>query len=335
MAKRKTVYVPILKTKAGERWALSHLKSKTRSRVVPLMEFHGHKSKLPGDHIESICEGLEAAWGVDNRFYADSVWLHGSSGSPATIATVYETTQEHGLCAVPVVRTTYDDATLEQLQAIVAETERGCLLRVTQEVLGSPMLIGNILDALEVLPTDVDLLLDYRGRAMSLSEDVKRVPRLDEWRSFIAASGVFPGSLANLPLHKWQFIPRNDWASWQSGVEEGLPRTPIFSDYTMRSPGPPPDFGEPSVNLRYAASDRWLVQVGGKHKDGAAPEMHPLCRELVERDEYSGDDFSEGDEMIRLVADEEETSGGPTQWLQWCVSHHIEFVVDQLAAIGA
>jgi len=335
MSTRKATYVPILKTKAGERWALSHLKSKTRSRIAPLMEFHDHKTKALGDHVGSTCEALEAAWGCDYPFYADTVWLHGGSGSPATIAAVFESTEEFGLQAIPVVRTTYEDAALDQLRAVVAENERGCLLRVTPSVLHTPQLIVNVLDALEILPSFVDLLLDYRGRAMSLAEDVVRVPHIDEWRSFVAASGVFPASLTNLPKNKWEYIRRNDWLSWLGGVEGELPRAPIFSDYTMRSPGAPTEFGDPRVNLRYAASDRWSVQVGGRHKEGAAPEIYPMCRQLIQRDEYSGDDFSKGDEVISLVANGEESSGGPTQWLQWCVSHHIEFVVNQISAAGA
>ena len=56
-----------------------------------------------------------------------------------------------------------------------------------------------------------------------------------------------------------------------------------------------------------------------------------------ERDsaEFLGEDFSKGDEEIDRIADDPEETGGPTQWLQWCVSHHIEFVVHQLSHNGA
>jgi len=103
----------------------------------------------------------------------------------------------------------------------------------------------------------------------------------------------------------------------------------------MRPPGAPADFGEPSVNLRYALDDHWLVQVGGKHKAGAAPEIHAMCGELVAKPEYSGADFSAGDEAIGRIAEVDDETGGPTQWLQWCVSHHIEFVVEQLSPDAA
>lgn len=332
---RPIIYVPILKSKAGERWALSHLHPTTKAQIRPLIEFHSHRSKALGEHVEDICEGFQAAWGVNRRFYVDTIWLHGDSGSPAAIEAVFEATEEADLQAVPVVRTTYDDASLEQLQAIISETNRGCMLRITPDTLGTPAIIDAVIDTLEISRNKVDLLLDYRQHAMALEAHVPDVPHIAEWRSFIAASGVFPRSLVHLPLHEWHSLSRHDWSSWQTGIGANLAREPIYSDYTMRAPGPPAEYGDPSVNLRYALEDIWLVQMGGKHKHGAAPEMHAMCSELVEMDQYSGADFSAGDEEIDRVADDDEGPGGPTQWLQWCVSHHIEFVVQQISPAGA
>jgi hypothetical protein len=336
MPKREVVYVPILKSKAGERWALSHLTPERKVKIRPLVEIHPpRKGKGLGEHVESVCESFQAAWGVDRRFYVDTIWLNGSSGSPATIADVFEAAQDCDLEAIPVVRATYDDSSLEQLLAIVSENERGCLLRITPQILNTPAIIDSVLEALDLSPDKVDLLLDYRQQAMALTVDVPKIPHLAQWRLFIAASGVFPVTLASLPLHQWHEIPRHDWSSWQNGIETGIDRNPICSDYTMRPPGPPADFGEPSVNLRYALDDHWLVQMGGKHKDGAAPEIHAMCSELIANPQYSGVDFSAGDEEIDRIADEPEDTGGPTQWLQWCVSHHIEYVVEQLSPDGA
>lgn len=329
-AKREIVYVPILKSKAGERWALSHLHAPTKSGIRPLIEFHPHDTKALGDHAEGICEGFQAAWGINRWFYVDTIWLHGNSGSPAVIGEVFEAADTADLQTVPVVRTSYDDASLQQLQNIISEGERGCLLRITPETLSTPTLIDSVIETLGVPRNQVDLMLDYRQHPMDLIADVVRIPHISDWRLFIAASGVFPKSLTSLPHHTWQQLPRYDWQSWQTGIAATIRRKPIYSDYTMRPPGPPADFGEPSVNLRYALDDHWLVQMGGKHKDGAAPEMHAMCSQLIANPDFCGIDFSQGDEEIDRVSDPAEGPGGPTQWLQWCVSHHMEFVVGQL-----
>lgn len=335
MPKREIFYVPILKTKGGERWALSHLTPERKEKLRPLLEFHPPKAKSLEDHVESVCESLQVAWGVDRRFYVDTIFLNGTAGSPAIITNVFATAESADLRAVPVVRPTYDDASLEQLRAIISENERGCLLRITPQTLNTPAMVDSVLEALEVSPDSVDLLLDYRQHAMLLPTHVPLIPHLAEWRRFIAASGVFPISLANLPLHQWHELPRHDFASWQTGLAAHLGRNPTFSDYTMRPPGAPADFGDPSVNLRYALEDHWRVQMGGKHKEGAAPEIHAMCSQLRDSPEYSGENFSSGDEEIDRIADADDETGGPTQWLQWCVSHHIEFVVEQLSPDGA
>ena len=290
-----------LKSKAGECWALSRLHRDSKAKIRPLVELHPHATRNVGDHLERLCEHLQAAWGENRWFYVDSIWLHGNSGSPAIIGAVFENSEACNLNAVPVVRTSYDDASLEQLHAVITENDRGYLIRVNPETLNSPQLINNVIEAMEVPRKRVDFLLDYRQRSMALAEDVPKIPNRHDWRSLIAASGVFPSSLVSLPLRRWQLIPRQDWLSWQAGIESDIEKTPIYSDYAMRSTGPPPGFGVPSVNLRYTLETGWLVQIGGRHADGAAPEMHGMCRDLVSRPDYSGSPFSMGDEEINRV----------------------------------
>jgi hypothetical protein len=207
------------------------------------------------------------------------------------------------------------------------------LLRVSPADLNHPALIDAIVDAVEVPRDRVDFMLDYRHHAMDLSGDLVRIPHIDDWRLLISASGVFPKTLTGYQPNSWHQIPRNDWTSWQTGITAaGTGRKPVYSDYTTRPPGPPADFGDPSVNVRYTTDSTWLFQIGGKFKEGAAPEMHELCRRLVARAEFRGPDFSAGDEAFDRVTDDHEGPGAPTQWVQWAASHHIEFAFEQVSA---
>ena len=126
----KIIYVPILKTKAGERWALSHLKPKTRLSVRPLLEIHPHKTKDDSTHISELCEELQTAWGTDRLFYLDAIWLHGDSGNPSTLASVFAAASAYDLRALPVIRPTFNKASLEQASEIIEEIGKGYLLRV-------------------------------------------------------------------------------------------------------------------------------------------------------------------------------------------------------------
>ena len=132
-------------------------------------------------------------------------------------------------------------------------------------------------------------------------------------------------------MHTWTAIPRYCWRTYIDPVTAGgLPREPVFSDYAMRDPGQPPDFGAPSVNLRYTIDRDWLAQIGGKVNEGASDEIHAMCQQLIARVEYAGAAFSDGDAEIARVANPAEGPGNSTQWLQWCTNHHLEMVASQL-----
>jgi hypothetical protein len=324
-------YVPILKTKAGERWALSHLKPATRTKIRPLLEVHEHREKSVGEHLPSLCESLQSDWGTDRAFYLDAIWLHGDSGDPAVLGTLFTAVEEFGLRAMPVVRTTFDEASLEQVSAIVEASGRGCMLRVPPRV--SAPDIDAAVEGIGIGRDKIDLLVDYRGRGMSLPADLPHVPHIGDWRRLIAASGTFPRSLTTIPMHTWHPVPRTCWTTYAAGVASGLSRRPIFADYVMRDPGAPPDFGMPSVNLRYALDTRWTVQIGGKVNEGASGEIHEICASLIASGDFAGTDFSAGDAEIERVADPEAGPGNSTQWIQWCSNHHIEHVVHQIAGV--
>ena len=324
-------YLPILKTKAGERWAIDRIKSGTRPYLTPVFELHKHKTKDGESHAEEICESLSSVWGTE-PFYLDTIWLHSEFGDALLIEAVFEAARSRGLNAIPVVRVTYNQSALDVITDIVTLDHRGYMLRLANDHASSHHIITAIVDYIAKPRTEVDLLLDYRNHSMSLQNDVPRLPTLNDWRTFSAASGTFPRSLASLPLHSWSSVPRHDWTTWEAGVAHStLPRKPAFADYTIRDPGPPADGGEPSANLRYAKDTDWRVNVGGKFKQGFSTDMHTICASLVAMLQvYDGSTFSAGDDFINQVAMHIIGPGAPQQWVQWGMSHHMEFVVNQI-----
>lgn len=332
--KSNVVYVPIVKSKGGERWALSNLLPDTKPRVRPIVELHGHKTKELGEHLDELCEDVAEAWGA-SRFYMDGIWLHGEAGDAAILNRVFARARACDLKVIPVVRPTFSTAALHRVRDIVAEDGRGYLIRATPEELADETRIQRVGDAVGLPRTKVDVLLDYRGHGMNLENDLPLIPHLGEWRRFIAASGVFPRSVADLTLAMWQNVERFDWTSWREGIATGLPRDPLYGDYVTRAPGAPATGGNPPVHLRYTSDDVWAVRVDGRHQDGDAVEMHRICESLIEQPFFRGEEFSAGDMEIVRTAHADEGPGGPMQWLQWCLSHHIEQVVDQLTGVAA
>jgi len=329
-------YVPILKTKAGERWAVGLLRPRTKSQITPLFEIHKHKKLDSAAHAEEVCEDLASIWGTNSPFFLDAIWLHDAVGDANILKAVFDAARKFGIQAIPVVRPSFSTSARAAVQRIVQKDGRGYLLRITRSDSNNAANTTATVSAIGIAYKSVHLMLDYRSSAMNLAADLPRVPSLAQWKTVTAASGVFPRSLTALTLNSWHQVARTDWQSWLQAVTSGtLQRRPAFADYTMRDPGPPADFGAPSVNLRYTKSPHWLVRVGGKVNMGASGQMHRLCQSLVARPDFDGGQFSAGDQAIVLTATGGPGTngpgpGGPREWLQWCMNHHIEFTVHDI-----
>jgi hypothetical protein len=327
-------YIPILKTKQGERWSLATLPPDLRAVITPLLELHPHKTLDSAQHAASICEELIADWGVDLPFFLDTRWLHDEGGSSAVSEATFQAARDNGLQAVPVIRPGLGTQTLEVIKAIVEEDQRGFLMRVQPSDLNHPQAILDTIQNAGATPAQTHLSVDYRSQQMNLSYDVPRVPALDEWVTFSAASGSFPRSLADRPLDQWFEIQRLDWQSWLHSRQETRLRRPSFSDYATRDPGPAAQGGKASVNLRYCLSSSWLCRVGGRLEDGAAPQMRDFCALLVADPRFSGQGFSSGDAEIYNKTLPDTGSGGPGDWAKWSLSHHLVFVGRQIQGLG-
>jgi hypothetical protein len=265
----------------------------------------------------------------------DGIWLHGEQGDRSVLHRMFLAGRGRGLSGIPVARTSFTAAAFHGVRAIAEEDGRGCLLRVTREQAANQALIEHTVECLGLPLERVDFLLDYRGHEMTLEQDLDSVPDLHEWRRLIASSGVFPRSISSFPIGEWEAVQRTDWNSWSRGIASGLPRDPIYGDYVTRAPGAPAEGGNPPVHLRYACDETWAVRVDGRHQQGDAPEMHAICQSLIEQPFFRGELFSAGDMEIVRTANPDDGPGGPMQWLQWCISHHIEQVVDQLTGVAA
>lgn len=328
-------YVPILKTKAGERWAIDHTRADRKDSLTPLFEIHRHRTNNDVEHAGEMCDSLASIWGTARPLFLDTCWLHPASGDPVVIEATLAHAREIGLRAIPVVRLGYDDASLDTIADAVAADGRGWMLRIVPTEVNAHDRIGEVVAHLGVAHNSVDLLLDYKTIAMHLPAHVAALPNVMAWRTFSAASAAFPRSLTHLQHGMWHQIDRTDWQSWQMGIASGdLQRVPAYADYTIRDPGPTADFGDPSVNLRYTKEAYWLARVERKFKEGYAGDMHTICASLIARPEFNGAQFSAGDAEIADAANPAlDRPGAPQQWLQWGMNHHIAVTVQQVSAL--
>lgn len=333
-------YVPVMKSKAGEIWALGNISPAAKSVVTPLVEVLGHKTRGLEDHARGLAHDLARAWGTTDPLFVDPCHLGAQAGAGAEA--IFGALRAAGCPAIPVTSLGRSPAYQQATQRAVAADKRGVMVRLEArdfvDLARLEAALRSLGTVLSARPPEIDILIDYGVRSQS-AEIVQfarlhmpGVPNLHQWRTVTIAAGSFPASLLNYSQDQWHPLPREEWAAWVTvqTTNPPLPRRPAYSDYGVRDPSAPAPFGTPSANLRYTSTQVYLARRGTLVKNGGAQQMPAMCRSLIGRPEFCGSQFSAGDREIARIAASSDSSGNAQQWIQWCMSHHIEFVADQI-----
>lgn len=337
-----TRYTPVLKLKQGELWALRALKEESKGRVVPILDFLPHKEKSLKEHSETQAKKLAAAWPRPAFLDTQHVGFQ-TAASGKDHEHIFKAMHSRGCSVIPVTSLARSPHFQQAVKKTVAASDNGVLIRLCtddfQDVGQLETALNNLVSFLGLSKDETDIALDYCAihSASAVTQlmrmHINTLPSISEWRSLTVSSGCFPPSLKLLGQGNWHNLPRAEWSAFNA-ARTGSPtlkRQPFFADYGIRDPGIPPDFGRASANLRYTLDANYFVRLGPLVKNGGAQHMHGMCKSLVQSGNFSGAEFSAGDSEIAARATTSDSSGGPQQWVQWCMNHHIEFVVDQLA----
>jgi Beta protein len=345
-------YVPIIKSKAGELWALGNIRADSLEITTPLLEILPPRLRKRGPqveiakHVDTICKDIRGVWDIRYPIFLDTLPL--DQDAARGLDRFFKMARKQSLRGIPVTSIARSPEYQTVLQQVVATDKEGCMVRLSVKDFRDKTILQKALDQLlaftGVKSDQVDILLDYGFRSEGsevlqfLRLHIPQLPYLEEWRTLSVASGSFPKSLLHVTERdKWRELPREEWEAWVMALTstQPLPRRPAYSDYGIRDPGSPAERGSPSANLRYTCDNYYLVQRGAQViREHGARQMPEMCRSLVQRKEFSGADFSAGDAEIAELAtkaDSLHTSpGNPQQWTQWGMSHHFEFVASQI-----
>lgn len=338
-------YVPIVKAKAGECWALSNLKSSSKELITPVVELvrHDQKKTTFDDDLKKKLAALGKSW--ERPFFFDVRHVAPKNGLPeaGTMSAAFKVLQKQNMEGIPVTKLGYSPQFQKAVRDIVTHDHRGVMVRLGKGDLGQKEKITTALENfctfIGVDYAEVDLLFDYEFRQPEEYEDLivlqelhfSKIPHLNSWRTLSLASASFPESINDLPDGKWIPLERTEWKSWKHlAFADKTGRKPSYSDYGIRHPSPP-TFGTPKPNLRYTIEDSYLC----RRDEAKHAAMKEICRSLVKRSEYAGGPFSAGDTAILATAANQGAggTGGGQQWTQWCSNHHFEFVATQIQSL--
>lgn len=348
-------YVPILKGKKGEFDALRLLPAEARAAITPLIEIvpitwdfrnKTYKRELD-EHLVASLLAIEAAWGAGQTIWLDTLWSYPSDNVDGVLATDYLMDFARGrLRAVPVGGPRRAASHTASVAAAHAADKRGVVLRLDPEDLASDQtgLVASIagwLEAVGVEPEQVDLLADFQvvtsaglaASKLSALTVLSALPHLNRWRSFTVASGAFPLQ-PDVRQHSIKRLPRNDWSLWSHIDSEIEHRRPAYADFAIAHPGwrdLDPDKITPSVSIRYATPNDWLIVKEGSVKKGFE-QFHKASDRLTrKKPPWRGMSHCDACRFIEACAVAGEGPGNLTTWRQVGNLHHFQETIDQLA----
>ena len=328
-----------------------------RHRITPLIELPpipwDFETEAPArtidTHLKKVTQKIERAWGVNRLFFIDFLWIAETermNDGTHPVDFIFSSARARGLCPIPVISLIKENEYLEACAKSVQKDKRGVCIRIQREDFVEFSDVGaelaRVLDSVGAKQSAAHLLLDFRAltpdsrhlNSTQALEMIARIPQLTNWSTFTVAATSFPENLIGLPPSESSHIARKEWNLWRGILTKRPQRLPSFGDYAISHPEPAevdPRIMRPSASVRYTADDYWLVLKGRNLRDHGYGQFHEVCRELVEKPEYSGRAFSWGDEYIDDCANEMVGTGNLTTWRKVGTSHHLAFVFRQLS----
>lgn len=352
-----TIYVPVLRWKRGEVRALENLKPATQRKIIPLIDLMPHEydpAEEGGSDPALEQRLLSDARNLKRARDSEITWADLSDQNPDALANgvhlvdfFFDAANAEGCEAVPVVRLGADDDYVNAVRTVANRDGRGAVIRIIVPEFEDgeySNALSEITSEVELSPADVDLVVDMRAGvvptpaqsriARAILDDI---PNIGAWRSVVLASGAFPRDLSAMSIGH-NLVPRNDFHLWRHVCNHNPAREPIFADNTTRYPELADDFDPALVNasasVRYTIEDDWLVLRGrGVRTPGAGgfQQYRGHSQHLIGMPEYSGANFSWGDQRIQEIANGTTNSGNSETWVSISVNHHIEFAVEQIS----
>lgn len=343
------MYTPILRNRQSEMKAFRGLAPDVLANMMPLFDVaaptKGADQTASEKYvttnigwIEKASSGLGWAFVDSSELNPDFRLLGGAHPLVAAATAV----QKSGARPVPVTGLHRDRAHHIAATAIMRSGESWLCVRLdATDVSTSTMSLRNIkalLTEFGLTPDRALLLLDLQGlHGLDVQMATAPVIRLlgmlhaDPWAGIIVGGYGVPEQLSTaVPPNSQGYLPRIEQDVYFA-VRAHAEELPLwFTDYTML----PPSAIELDWRLisrvmapkaLYALDDAWLIVRGGafsSHPQGYN-QYHAIAGEIVALDEFSGADFSPGDQYIADRVASGTKPGSPATWITACVSHHL------------
>lgn len=344
-------YVPVLKTKRGEKKALQEIAASLRPRITPLFEIVARSPDkgLP-QHLETTFKDLAEATYPYTRCLLDAREI--ALDGPEAAAKAFERADSDGIRFTPVTGISRS----ADVSAALAHRDNGIAIRLTREEFEAGRIrqeLPRFLAHHGLTPEQVDLIVDLgpvdneliATGVVNLTEQfLGDVPDHERWKTFTVSSCAFPQSMGRVQGRSEDFVDRVEWLAWRDGLHARrtkLRRLPAFSDCGIQHPsgveGFDPRVMQVSAAVRYSLPESWLLIKGESTRSTPAILQFPeLATQLVYghlRSHFAGSAHCEGCRSAAAAADGDEGFGSAEVWRRIGTIHHITRTVGGLLSL--
>ncbi|QYM91249.1 beta family protein [Dickeya zeae] len=358
-------YVPILKTKRAEFSAITQLASQVKSSIAPIFEIEpvplDPDTDVPEKTYNSLLDGfgrkLLSSCTDINIIYIDGLLIDERFIDPVDyppMANAVNQARTAGLHVIPVSSPTRTTSYLNQIDSLI---QNEVCLRLTMTDLANPQLVSGYITRLRIPYENIDVVIDLRdtisngafesGQSYMLALGlINNLTNLNKFRRVILSAGSFPVDLSEISVGVYS-QPRFEWLLWQQLYRSNdLERKIIYSDYGVQHPDYTrlaTRFPSVSASVRYTGNDDFWVFRGKSANQYGYDQYGSHSQSIVSHPEYSGQQFSAGDQDIFNYASvyashiqspsPNNKFGSPEVWRRIGQNHHITKVVEQLASL--
>lgn len=353
-------YVPILRPKQGEVFAIRDLSDVAQNRITPFFDVHrvqlrnGRKEKSIDKHLDSIIERIYKHWPSNREFFWDLFSIDLSErlqDGKHPVLWFGRKLHNKGMIAIPTIGSDRDASYIKAIQDLLrkGKTESVCI-RILPDDLETPREtiseLRNILQRLEIAQSKCHLLIDMRViKEAEIEEIVEMVSEftsqcdIDSWKTFTFSSCSFPIDMSWLSPNTESRVIRAELILWNALIKAKplIGRKPNFSDYAINNPEKPdidPMRIRAGGKIRYATENDWIIVKGhGLHRGERFNQYRKLSRKVMDFPDYRGTSYSWGDDYLDKCWKEGVGTGNLTTWITVDTNHHLTLVGEQISTL--
>jgi hypothetical protein len=278
------IHTPALKTKRGEMRALRELDARTKSRILPLVDFlavpDGTDPSGVQEHIRKSGNHLIGAWPKSQPMYVDLFDIAPTIRGPRSVhpvTMVFEALMGGGFEAIPVIGLDRDSAYLRAIREMLPDGVGKICVRLLDEDFLRPeesvAELQTLLRTLDALGLERHAVLDFRAIENKPAEAIQ-TQALNVYSKLSAAgyarivflASSMPPSLATIRAGTISHIERREFAIWRQ-----LRLLHRSSRLCRSRPASCPTVSEDSLCIRKRVADRQRRAMGSRHHTASKP----------------------------------------------------------------